>query len=202
MDTEVVAEKGKQRPVNEKNDKSNNDDEVEFIRSDHERVKQLLRKHIGRPFTFPVRCHLTRHLESFGFKWASQKLFPWKSLLNHLAGSALVLMNWPADVIFPGEERRGKGNGKGISDLTLTDCSKLVAALEDQSTNRLHLQRFPKLKEALLSSKKPVIISAPPSHDSNLTRGKRVFVNSTVDYLGPSRLPNIAATRVRRNKTK
>ncbi|KIO00404.1 hypothetical protein M404DRAFT_29553 [Pisolithus tinctorius Marx 270] len=186
MDTEVFAEKGKQQPVNEKNDKSNNDDEVKFICSDHECVKQLLRKHI----------------KSFGFKWASQKLFPWKSLLNHLAGSALVLMNWLADVIFPGEECRRKGNRKGISDLTLTDCSKLVAALEDQSTNRLHLQCFPKLKEALLSSKKPVIINAPPSHDSNLMRGKHVFVNSTVDYLGPSRLPNIATTCVRRNKTK
>ncbi|KAI5990821.1 hypothetical protein F5J12DRAFT_688623, partial [Pisolithus orientalis] len=135
-----------------------------------------------------------------------------------LAGSALVLMNWSVGVLFPGEECCRKGNGKGISDLTLTDCSKLVTALKDQSTNWLHLQCLPKLKgtflillvtvdanvitDMLLSLKKPVINSAPPSHDSNLTRGKHVFMNSTVDYLGPSQLPSITATCVKRNKSK
>ncbi|KIO00186.1 hypothetical protein M404DRAFT_29798 [Pisolithus tinctorius Marx 270] len=104
-------------------------------------------------------------------------------------------MNWPADVIFPAEEHHRKANGKGISDLTLTDCSKFIAALKDQNTNQLHFQHLPKLKgtfliflvpvdanavtDALLSSKKLVITSAPPCHDSNLTRGKHMFMNST-----------------------
>ncbi|KIN94839.1 hypothetical protein M404DRAFT_34679 [Pisolithus tinctorius Marx 270] len=66
------------------------------------------------------------------------------------------------------------------------NVDELITTLEDQSTNQLHLQRLPKLKDMLLSSKKLVIISALPSHDSNLTRGKHMFMNSTMDYLGPS----------------
>ncbi|KAI5983563.1 hypothetical protein F5J12DRAFT_940411 [Pisolithus orientalis] len=78
---EVVAcrGKGKQCAVNFKKDQS--DDEVKII----ENIKQ----------------HLRKLIKNFGFKWASQKLFPWKSLPNQLAGSALVMYNWPADVILP-----------------------------------------------------------------------------------------------------
>jgi len=85
-------------------------------------------------------------LESFGFKLSSQKLFPWKSLLSHLASHALVLKNWPVDILFPGEEHRGKGSGKGISDLTLPECSKLVAALTDTSDSKLYLEHIPNMK--------------------------------------------------------
>ena len=79
-------------------------------------------------------------------KWASQKLFPWKCFLSHLATSSLVMKNWPVDVLFPGEERRSKASAKGISDLTLAECSKLVAALTDTGDDRLHLEHVPNKK--------------------------------------------------------
>jgi len=56
------------------------------------------------------------------------------------------MKNWPVDVLFPGEERRSRGSAKGISDLTLADCSKLVAALTDTSNDRLHLEHVPNKK--------------------------------------------------------
>ena len=90
--------------------------------------------------------HLILLKESFGLKFASQKLFPWKSLPGQLVSNMLVMYNWPADVIFPGEERRGKGSSKGISDLTLAECSKLIGALTDTSSNRLSIQYVPKMK--------------------------------------------------------
>jgi len=55
-------------------------------------------------------------------------------------------MNWPVDVIFPGEERHGKGSGKGISDLTRPECVKLVAALTDTSDNKIHIRHVPNMK--------------------------------------------------------
>ncbi|KIN98609.1 hypothetical protein M404DRAFT_157349 [Pisolithus tinctorius Marx 270] len=156
------------------------------------------------PSNISFPSHLTILKENFGFKWASQKLFPWKSLPNQLAGSALVMYNWPADVIFPGEECRSKVSGKGISDLTCTDCSKLVAALVDTSESKLCIRHDPKNKSMssvflwlmstnaaianLLTSKSPVIISAPPSFDSKLPRGKRIFCSLAVDHLRPARL--------------
>ncbi|KIO06310.1 hypothetical protein M404DRAFT_24594 [Pisolithus tinctorius Marx 270] len=160
---EVVAcgGKGKQCTVNVKKDQS--DDEVEIIenskRPDHDQVKQ----------------HLRKLIKNFGFKWVSQKLFPWKSLPNQLAGSALIMYNWPADAIFPGEERCSKASGKGILDLTHTDCSKLVATLVDTSESKLCIQHDPKNKTNLLTSKSPAIISTLPSFDLKLPRGKQIF---------------------------
>ena len=56
------------------------------------------------------------------------------------------MKNWPVDVLFPGEERCGKGSAKGISDLTLAECSKLVAAFTDTTGDRLHLEHVPNKK--------------------------------------------------------
>ena len=54
------------------------------------------------------------------------------------------MKNWPVDVLFPGEEHRSKGSAKGISDLTLAECSKLVTAFNmDASGDRLHLEHVP-----------------------------------------------------------
>ena len=55
---------------------------------------------------------------------------------------------------------------------------------------------------ALIASKTPVIISAPPAHNSQLSKGKRMYCNLTVDYLGPNQLPNLSATRVKKTKGK
>jgi len=50
------------------------------------------------------------------------------------------MKNWLVDVLFLGEEHCSRGSAKGISDLTLADCSKLVTALTDTSNDRLHLE--------------------------------------------------------------
>jgi len=55
---------------------------------------------------------------------------------------------------------------------------------------------------ALIASKTPVIISAPPAHDSQLSKGKQMYCNLAIDYLGPNRLPNLSATRVKETKGK
>jgi len=75
--------------------------------------------------------------------WGSGKLFPWKQMLPHLASSALVLVNWPEGVMFPGKERSSRTMPKGISDLTCAECSKLLAALSDTGENRLHIRSVP-----------------------------------------------------------
>jgi len=55
---------------------------------------------------------------------------------------------------------------------------------------------------ALIASKTPVIISAPPAHDSQISKGKHMYCNLAVDYLGPNRLPNLSATHVKKTKSK
>ncbi|KAI6104054.1 hypothetical protein EV401DRAFT_2129439 [Pisolithus croceorrhizus] len=54
-------------------------------------------------------------------------------------------------------------------------------------------------KAALISSEEPVIIGAAPPHDSNKSRGKRMFCNLKTDRLGPKRMANKAATRVKKS---
>ena len=43
----------------------------------------------------------------------------------------------------------------------------------------------------------PVIIGAPPPHDSKLTNAMRMFADSRTNYKGPARLLNTAATRIK-----
>ncbi|KIM60359.1 hypothetical protein SCLCIDRAFT_124454 [Scleroderma citrinum Foug A] len=47
---------------------------------------------------------------------------------------------WPEGVMFPGEEHSSCTMPKGISDLTCTECSKLLAALNDPGENQLHIR--------------------------------------------------------------
>ena len=50
----------------------------------------------------------------------------------------------------------------------------------------------------LVDSRKPVIIGAPPAHDSKLTKARRLFYNGKSDYKGPDCLPNTAMTRIKK----
>ncbi|KAI5997615.1 hypothetical protein F5J12DRAFT_785091 [Pisolithus orientalis] len=184
--------KGKQHAVNVKKDQSDN------------KSNNIFESLLVHPSNISFPSHLTILKENFGFKWASKKLFPWKSLPNQLAGSTLIMYNWPADVIFPGEECCGKVSGKGILDLTHADCSKLIAALVDTSKSKLCIQHNPKNKTIanLLTSKSPVIISALPSFDLKLPRGKWIFCSLTVDHLGLAQLLDQSATCIKKTKLK
>ena len=75
-------------------------------------------------------------LAKVGCRWASHKLFPWKALPTKRAGSGVVCHNFPDSVPFPGEDcQRSKSSSKGISDLSLADCSILIVAFNNTSQN-------------------------------------------------------------------
>lgn len=82
------------------------------------------------------------HTVKVGCKWAASKLFPWKNLPRKLAKSGVVCYNYLDNVLFPGEEQQShsKGGLKGISDLTLSKCSTLIAVLGDTSKDRLYFK--------------------------------------------------------------
>lgn len=114
-------------------------------REDHDHVKHRLRGLFG--VLNYCLCDPTDIIkEDHGQKWGSGKLFPWKQMLPHLASSGLILVNWPNGVMFPGEDRHSRTMPKGISDLTLAKCSKLLAAMNDTGESLLHLRSVPHLK--------------------------------------------------------
>ncbi|KIM52665.1 hypothetical protein SCLCIDRAFT_90312, partial [Scleroderma citrinum Foug A] len=118
-----------------------------------------------------------------GQTWASGKLLPWKHLPQKLAQNALVCENWP-EVLFPGQERSSRSKPKGISDLTIVECSQIVAATRDNGPHKLQFRFDPYNKADLSTSRKPVIIGAPPPYDSKLTHAMRLFSNGKIDYNG------------------
>jgi hypothetical protein len=85
-------------------------------------------------------------LAKVGCQWASGKLFPWKALPGKLASSGVVCHNFPDAVPFPGEDRgRSKAGSKGISDLSLAECSLILGALNNPSKDGCFFERKPKL---------------------------------------------------------
>ncbi|KIM57318.1 hypothetical protein SCLCIDRAFT_90238, partial [Scleroderma citrinum Foug A] len=129
--------------------------------------------------TFPHKLS-----ESHGQTWASGKLFPWKQLPQKLGQNALVCINWPDAVLFPGQECSSRSKPKGISDLTISECTQIVAAIRDTGPHRLHFKSAPNSKLDILTSKIPVIHGAPPLHDSKSLKAKRVFYDGKIDHEG------------------
>ncbi|KAG6369292.1 hypothetical protein JVT61DRAFT_15507 [Boletus reticuloceps] len=148
-----------------------------------------------------VRGRLVAALAKLGCEWVAGKLFPWKGFSSKLAKSGVVCHGWPDNVLLPGEDQqpRFKGGSKGISDLTLAECSSLYAALNDTSKQRLQF-KFATNPKDLTSSRFPVIICAAPAADSPYPHGRRMFANLNIDRKGPQRLANTAVTRVKKNK--
>ncbi|KIJ12446.1 hypothetical protein PAXINDRAFT_14770 [Paxillus involutus ATCC 200175] len=147
-----------------------------------------------------VWSELVQALVKVGCKWASGKLFPWKYLPAKLAKSGVRGINYPAEVSFPGEERnpRPKGGSKGISDLTLAECSMLVVALRDTSKGGLRFKLMVDMKAELMASQVPVIEGAAPEHDSPHPCVKRMFCNLKTDRQGLLRKSNPTATHIKK----
>ena len=63
-----------------------------------------------------------------------------------LAKSSVVCYNFPDTVMLPSKEQqpRTKAGLKGISDLSLTECSALIAAFSDTSKDGLRFELVPK----------------------------------------------------------
>ena len=58
----------------------------------------------------------------------------------------MVCHNFPDSVPFPGEEcQHSKASSKGISDLSVIDCSVLIATFNDSLRDRLYFKHDPKL---------------------------------------------------------
>ncbi|KAG6376926.1 hypothetical protein JVT61DRAFT_958 [Boletus reticuloceps] len=131
-------------------------------------------------------------------KWVSGKLFPWKNFPSKLSKSGFVCHGWPDNVLLLGEDRqpRPKGGSKGISDLTLTECSSLLAALYDTSKQGLHFKLVNADMKELICSRKPVILCAAPSSDPPHASARRMFANLTIDRKGLPRPENTAAMRM------
>ncbi|KAG8219306.1 hypothetical protein J3R82DRAFT_171 [Butyriboletus roseoflavus] len=145
-------------------------------------------------------------LKMLGCKWVSEhKLFPWKGLSGKLAFSRVVCHNFPDSVPFPEEERlRLKSGSKGIANISLADCSVLIAILNNLSANRLHFKRNPDWIDDLHASHLPVIIGGSTQSDSLHAFAKRMFADGMSDRTGPPyRLTGgavQAATHVKKKK--
>ncbi|KAG6377897.1 hypothetical protein JVT61DRAFT_14685 [Boletus reticuloceps] len=115
--------------------------------------------------------------------------------------SGVICHNFPDSVPFPGEDRqRGKAGSKGVADLSLADCSVLLAAFTDSSNDRLYFEHDPKLIADLCGRRLPVIIGAAPQPDSPHAFAKRMFADGSIDRTGPPRRPNLATTRIKKRK--
>ena len=88
------------------------------------------------------QCHSDQVSENHGQLWASGKLFPWKQLPQRLGQNALVCVNWLV-VLFPGQECSSHSKPKGISDLTIVECTQIVAAIRDNRLHKLHFKFNP-----------------------------------------------------------
>ncbi|KAF8420165.1 hypothetical protein L210DRAFT_3654954 [Boletus edulis BED1] len=147
-----------------------------------------------------VRKAFISALKKVGCQWATGKLFPWKGLPSRLAKSGVVCYNYPDSVPFPGQERQShmKGGSKGISDLTLPECTTLLAALGDDSKEGLYFKSaLSDSRGRLQASLMPVIYGTAPAHNSHQTHGKRMYANLTVDRKGPPRIKN-GGTRIKK----
>ena len=120
-------------------------------REDHSLVKKLLTSMIGLLDDFIRRRCSDWASGRHGQTWASGKLLPWKHLPQKLAQNALVCENWP-EVLFPGQECSSRSKPKGISDLTIVECSQIVAATRDNGPHKLQFRFDPYNKGEGLSS--------------------------------------------------
>ncbi|KAG6373007.1 hypothetical protein JVT61DRAFT_7058 [Boletus reticuloceps] len=149
-----------------------------------------------------LRSAFVQALTKVGCQWASRKLFPWKGLPSKLASSGVVCHNFPDSVPFPGEDRhRSKGGSKGISDLSLTECSILIAAFNKPSKEGLYFEQKPKGIADPRARRFPVIIGAAPEYDSPHQFGKQMFADGSIDRKGLPRPPNTAATCIKKKKS-
>ncbi|KAI6027692.1 hypothetical protein PISMIDRAFT_114137, partial [Pisolithus microcarpus 441] len=57
-----------------------------------------------------------------------------------LSHNALVCVNLPHEVLFPGQEHSSHSKPKGISDLTIQECMQIITAIQDNGPHKLHFR--------------------------------------------------------------
>ncbi|KAI6127251.1 hypothetical protein F5141DRAFT_1060829 [Pisolithus sp. B1] len=129
--------------------------------------------------------------ENHGQLWATGKLFPWKQLLQKLGHNALVCVNWPDAVLFLDKSTHHVASLKPYKTMDHIGYTlSLIQTTKMSGNNSIPLD--------LLTSKRLVIIGAPPLHDSKSPKAKRIFYNGKTNYDGPACLPNPAMTQIER----
>jgi hypothetical protein len=82
---------------------------------------------------------MATYLGSIGVKF-NAKQFPWKTWTTLLANKGFITVNYPENVLFPGDSSESAAKAKGISALTLMERKLLSAALENK-VYPLHFQK-------------------------------------------------------------
>ncbi|EED85089.1 predicted protein [Postia placenta Mad-698-R] len=131
-------------------------------------------------------CHTDEPVAAGGpWECKYNNLFPWNHHAELLVTQGLVWKNYPDDVRWPGEEKTGGHNKvKGIVELSMPELDQMIEGLVDMD----YPFEFERVnKEALKKNKLPVIICAPPAHNTTFKRARRYFANGTSDRKGPPR---------------
>src|ERR1700722_20242694 len=81
---------------------------------------------------------MATYLGSIGVKF-NAKQFPWKTWTTLLANKGFITINYPENVLFPGDSSESAAKAKGISALTLNE-RKLLASALDSKERRLQSQ--------------------------------------------------------------
>ncbi|KAH0832247.1 hypothetical protein J3R83DRAFT_13221, partial [Lanmaoa asiatica] len=126
--------------------------------------------------------------------------FPWTSLVQIFGDQGLVMHGWPSSSLMPGELRTKQSRAKGITTLKVHERRDIYHALENNEITIVKVEG--KLqRKAIQESQSPIIIGAPPQADSNVDNAQRMYVDGSIDFEGPARLPQgNAATRIKPRK--
>ena len=101
---------------------------------DMENIKVRLVAMAGESPKCPHCDHLSSvvaYLASIGVKF-NVKQFPWKTWPALLAAKGFITINYPENVLFPGDSSESAAKAKGISALTLNERKLLASALDSK----------------------------------------------------------------------
>ncbi|KAF8331002.1 hypothetical protein F5887DRAFT_999507 [Amanita rubescens] len=134
-----------------------------------------------------LRGLISEMAEEAGVPITSKKRIPWGKLLNILADSGYCINNYP-DISIPGGTAVDFGKYKPLRYLPLEERNKLINAIfskDHPCTFRPYRSRTVRDIRALRRSEAPIIMFMPPHTSSSKgKRGKRMFLNGSVDFNG------------------
>ncbi|KAJ2913957.1 hypothetical protein MD484_g6469, partial [Candolleomyces efflorescens] len=102
-----------------------------------------------------------------------------KNLRNHFGKAGVAIRNWPQGVVMLGE---GEGS-KGIRAVVLADIRGIAKTLLKEEVDWIRVDAA-----ELQESRIPMVEEGPPPSGHAQKRGRRMFVDGTVDFRGPRQL--------------
>ncbi|KAJ7573273.1 hypothetical protein C8J56DRAFT_903766 [Mycena floridula] len=148
-----------------------------------------------------IRAAFIAQADKAGLNWPANVVL-WMDMAKKNVNAGVQIVGWPHGMRIPGEfPDTGSGKKKSGFAHALKRNDKLImqAAFE----NPQHPLEFLKLqtsaeRQALKDGQLAWLVFAPPPHDSNQVRAKRLFYPDREDFGGPERLPSLAASAVSR----